>query len=439
MISEFRKVLVVAYYFPPMGLSGVQRTAKFVKYLPKYGWKPTVLTVSPTGYYASDATLLKEVEDAGTEILRASSLDPNRLFRSQGVVKMPSERTRKILQFAGDSVFFPDTKIGWKSKALRAATELLSREKFDVIFATAPPQTDFLIGEALKKKFGLPLVLDYRDAWLDYPFKYYPTPLHRYIHYRLEKRVIKAADRIIVTVRRVKESILKHYLGLDYHDVAIISQGYDPADFAVGSAPKPSAKRKMRITHAGTFYADRNPSILLHALQNVFRDVPQMRGRLELSLVGNVREEDKALARKLGLQNDVKFLGYLQHQDCTRHLLESDVLWIVLDNDFQSPGKLYEYFGARKPILGSVEEGYIKQLIRESGAGLCVPLRDLKAHEDALRDLFTQYERNQLKRVSEEFAGRFNRQVLSGELARQFETLMDLDKNAFIKLEEEAS
>jgi glycosyltransferase involved in cell wall biosynthesis len=436
MISEYRKVLVIAYYFPPMGLSGVQRTAKFVKYLPKYGWKPTVLTVSPTGYYAVDDSLLKEVEAAGATVVRASSLDPNRLFRHQGVVKMPSERWRKVLQFTGDSIFFPDTKIGWKRKALRSASELLRREKFDLLFATAPPQTDFLIGEALKRKFRLPLVLDYRDAWLDYPFKYYPTPVHRYIHYRMEKRILKAADRIIVTIRRVKESILKHYLGLDYHDVTIIPQGYDPADFRSGGSAKHSLRRKMRITHAGTFYADRNPSIMLHALHNVLRDVPQMRGRLEISLIGNVRDEDRTLVTKLGLQNEVTFHGYLEHQDCTRHLMNSDVLWLVLDNDYQSPGKLYEYFGARKPVLASLQEGYIKQVVMESGVGLCVPLKDLRAHEEALRDLFAQFERNRLKQASEEFASRFNREVLTGELARQFESLMDIDKNALAKSKE---
>ncbi|MEK6756962.1 MAG: glycosyl transferase family 1, partial [Bacteroidota bacterium] len=192
MISDLRKVLIIAYYFPPMGLSGVQRTAKFVKYLPKYGWKPTVLTVSPTGYYALDPSLLAEVEQAGTEIVRASSLDPNRLFKRQKIVKMPSEGMRKLFQFVGDTFFIPDTKIGWKLTAIRAACGLLQREQFDLIYATAPPQTDFLIGEALKKKFKLPLVLDYRDAWLDYPFKYYPSPLHRYLHYRMEKRVVKA-------------------------------------------------------------------------------------------------------------------------------------------------------------------------------------------------------------------------------------------------------
>jgi glycosyltransferase involved in cell wall biosynthesis len=254
----------------------------------------------------------------------------------------------------------------------------------------------------------------------------------------MEKRVLKAADRIIVTVRRVKESILMHYLTLDYHDVIIIPQGYDPADLKLGTGSRQPARRKMRITHAGTFYADRTPSVMLQALHNVFRDVPQMRGRMELSLIGNVRDEDQALVSKLGLQNEVRFHGYLDHQECARNLLQSDLLWLVLDNDFQSPGKLYEYIGTRKPILGSVVEGYIKQLVMETGAGQCVGLKDLNAHENALRDLFAKYERNQLPQISEDFAAKYNREVLTGELARQFESLMDIDKNAFLKLEDEA-
>ena len=164
-----------------------------------------------------------------------------------------------------------------------------------------------------------------------------------------------------------------------------------------------------------------------------------MRGRVEVRLVGNTREEDQSLVSKLGLQDDVTFHGYLTHQECIRRLLESDILWLVLDNDYQSPGKLYEYFGARKPILGSVIDGSTKQLVLECGAGLCVPLKDFKAHEEALRTLFSQYEKNQLKQIPEEFASRYDRLVLTGELARQFESLMDLDKNALVKVQEEGS
>src|SRR5271169_368471 len=196
-----RNVLVIAYYFPPMGLSGVQRTLKFVKYLPQFGWQPTVLTVTPTGYYAQDYTLLEEIRSSGIVVERVGSLDPNRLFRKKGVVKMPSERWRKILTYISDTLFIPDNKIGWKRKAIRKASELFAQTKFDVMFATAPPFTDFLIGKELADKFKKPLVIDYRDPWHEYPYKYYPTPLHKWRNYVLEKRVLRAASRIITTNR----------------------------------------------------------------------------------------------------------------------------------------------------------------------------------------------------------------------------------------------
>ncbi|MEX0601829.1 MAG: glycosyltransferase, partial [Bacteroidota bacterium] len=227
MTDSPRRVLIIAYYFPPMGLSGVQRTLKFAKYLPQFGWKPTVLTVGPTGYYALDQSLLTEVEEAGIEVIRTTSLDVNRLFSRKGVVKMPAEWLRKILQFFGDLLLIPDTKIGWKRKAVRVGRSIMKTNRFDVIFATAPPQTDLLIGYALKKAFGIPLVVEYRDSWLEYPFKFFPTPLHRLWHSRLEKKIIRGSDRVITTHRRVKENLLKRYSFLSHHDVAIVSQGYD--------------------------------------------------------------------------------------------------------------------------------------------------------------------------------------------------------------------
>lgn len=436
MIELHRNVLVIAYYFPPLGLSGVQRTAKFVKYLPHYGWKPTVLTITPTGYYAIDPTLLLDVEEA--EIIRTRSLDVNALFRKQGVVTMPSERIRKMLQFVGDTLFVPDTKIGWKARAVKAAAERFRHKKFDLIFATAPPQTDFLIGRDLKRMFGIPLVLDYRDAWLDYPFKYFPTPLHRYLNYRLERGVVNAADRIVVTHRRVKEGILKRYRGLSYHDVVILPQGYDREDFQFAAHEPMPRHDRMRITHAGTFYAGRNPAALFSAVNNILRELPQLENKIELCLIGTVRNEDRQRAHQLGLSNVVRFLGYLDHRECIKYLLASDVLYFVLDNDYQSPGKLYEYFGTRKPILASVVDGYIKELVLDSGAAVCVPLHDVAAHEQALRNFIRQYERAKLKQIPEAFTNQFDRRFLTAELARQFESLMDIDHHPIVKAEERA-
>ncbi|MEW6061984.1 MAG: glycosyl transferase family 1, partial [Bacteroidota bacterium] len=140
-----RNVLVIAYYFPPLGGSGVQRVLKFVKYLPQFGWQPTVLTIGPTAYYAKDESLLKEIESLNIRIIRTSSIDPNTVVhKKHDVVRMPKEGTRKLLSFISDTFFIPDNKIGWKRKAIKAASEVLKNEKFDVIFATSPPPTDFL-------------------------------------------------------------------------------------------------------------------------------------------------------------------------------------------------------------------------------------------------------------------------------------------------------
>jgi glycosyltransferase involved in cell wall biosynthesis len=392
------------------------------------------LTVSPRGYYAIDASLLKEIEDADVEIVRTSSLDMNQLFSNKGVIRMPSERIRKILQFVGDTFLIPDSKIGWKSKAVKKATELLEKEHFDLIFATAPPQTDFLIGVSLKKATGVPLIVDYRDSWLQYPYKYFPTPLHKYLHYKLEKRVIKSADKVLVTHRRVKENLVKRHRALHYQDVAILSQGYDPIDLEVKPQERLQLPLRLRICHTGTFYGGRNPSTFLHALKNVLDKHSHLRGRIELNLVGNVRREDQRLVKNLGLQNDVVFHGYLEHHESVSQILSSDVLWFVLDNDYQTPGKLYEYFGARKPILASTVEGYTKQLIQESEAALCVPIHDVKAHERALLSFFDQFEHKTLKKIPEIFASRFNRVQLTGELAKHFESLMNYDVNAFVKI-----
>ncbi len=414
-----RSVLVIAYYFPPMGLSGVQRTLKFVKYLPKFGWQPTVLTVTPTGYFAQDYTLLEELHPAHIEVERVGSLDPYRLFRKKGVVKMPSGRWRKVLTYISDFFFIPDNKIGWKRKALKAGAMLFEKNKFDIVFATAPPFTDFLIGEELSKKFNKPLVLDYRDPWHEYPLKYYPTPLHKWQNYRLEKRIVHGATRIITTNRRVKELILKRYKFLHYHDVTILPHGYDPADFADRAAPA-GKNRKMRITHAGVFYGDRTPMYFLQALKKVVTEQPALKSHLEACFVGNFHDEHMKLVKSLQLEEHVIVTGYLDHAHCIQQLVAADVLWLMLKNDSQSPGKLYEYFAARKPILACVGEGFLKQTIEEAGCGIIVDPDDVDGIAAGILKFYDQFKRGELPRPKEEIVLKYDRVELTNELSKIF-------------------
>lgn len=418
-----RNVLVIAYYFPPMGLSGVQRTLKFVKYLPQFGWHPIVVTVTPTGYFAADDTLLDELVPHNVDIIRIGSLDPNRLFRKKRVVRMPSEPLRKVFTFLSDMFFIPDNKIGWKYRVLRRIDSLLNETTINVIFATAPPFTDFLIGKALHERYRVPLVVDYRDVWHEYPYKYFPTPLHHYLHYRLEKSVLRSASAIITTNRRVKELLLNRYKFLQYNDVRIISQGYDPADMAGGEVTaqrESSTRAKLRIAHAGTFYGDRSPIYFLRAVQQAISLQPTIADNLEIHFIGAFRTADKKLVSSFGLDGIVYIHGYLNHRQCVEQLLASDLLWLTLGNDRQSPGKVYEYLGARKPILACVPEGFVKQTILESGAGVVVPPDDVHGISKAILEFFDQRRRANLPKPSEVVVERYNRVKLTEELATVF-------------------
>lgn len=425
-----RRVLVVAYYFPPMGMSGVQRTLKFVKYLPQFGWLPTVLTVEPRGYIARDESLLKELEGRNVQIVRTPAAGPGRVFSKREVVGLPPERTRKLLSKLSDTFFIPDNKIGWKKRAVEAAYALHARTPFDLVFVTSPPFTDFLIGAEIKKRINRPLVFDYRDPWADYPFKWYPTALHKTIHVMLERRALRASSHVITTNRRVKELILQRYKFLTYHDIDIIPQGFDPEDFLQeGSAETTvqragrAKRRKMRVTYAGVFWEDRVPDFFLQALHDLFEQKPKLRGRIEAAFLGTFREENKRLVTKLGLQDTVTDLGYRPHRECVRELLASDLLWMIVGDDVGSPGKVYEYIGARKPILGCAPEGFIKTAILEAGGTVVAP-DDVDGIRHALERYFEQFERNELQRPPEDVVKKYDRKALTGTLVKLFESLV---------------
>jgi len=422
-----RRVLVIAYYFPPMGLSGVQRTLKFVKYFPEFGWHPTVLTVEPHGYIARDESLLPELAGRPVEIVRTSTAGPGRMWKKGEVVDLPPERVRRIMGKLSDTFFIPDNKIGWKRRAVAKAAALHAKDPFDLIFATAPPFTDFLIGAAVKKKLNRPLIFDYRDPWVDYPFKFYPTPLHRLRHIQLEKRAIQASSHIVTTNRRVKELLIKRYKFLTYHDIEIIPQGFDPEDIALALAsdgPKlPKSASKMRITYAGVFWEDRVPDHFLTALSLLFQERPKLRGRIEAVFAGNFREENLKLIVRLGLQDSVKVLGYLPHRDCLKEVVASDVLWMIVGDEVGSPGKTYEYIGAGKPILGLAPEGFIKQTILEAGGRVVEP-RDVAGIKRAIESFFDEYEHHRLLSPPAEVVEKYNRVVLTRQLVSIFERML---------------
>ena len=280
------KVLVVAYYFPPMGLSGVQRTLKFVKYMKNYNWEPTVVTTGKVAYFAHDDSLQKELIDSDIRIIRVSgSNEPNSILSRLGTIKLPSEFLRNIFDKLSQTFFIPDNKISWSRLAYKKIDEILSHEKFDALFITCPPFSAFDILSKIKKKHDVPLFADYRDLWYRSYFSFYTTPFHRLLHKKKEYWALKAADRIIVTNRKIKEKLLNTYPFLTFEDVVIIPHGYDHEDFEkIEAQPKP--QNKMVLMYSGIFMVYNSPVYLLKAFKQLTIERPDIASNIELHFVG---------------------------------------------------------------------------------------------------------------------------------------------------------
>jgi glycosyltransferase involved in cell wall biosynthesis len=413
-----RRLLVIAYYFPPMGLSGVQRISKLVKYLPEHGWDITVLTVGDVGYFAHDYSLLEEVHGAGVRIERTSTLDPLRLFRRRGTIKMPSDGSRRLLSGITQVFLQPDNKIGWKRYAIRRARELFAEEPFDAILATAPPFTDFLIGHELRQALGVPLIVDYRDPWVDNKNYFYATPLHRRYATRLEHRVLKSADSIVVVNRKIKEKLIARYPFLTHTSVEIIPNGFDPEDIEEAARMPVERPAKMRLTYSGHFDAKRSPEYLFQGLANVFAASPASRDEIEACFVGHFHESFQKMAAKLRVASAIRTTGYLDHRESVRQLLASDVLWLTIYDPTITPGKIYEYMGTGKPILALAPEGAVRNALRGYGASVAVDPTNVEAITAAIGRLHQQWRSRSLPHGDTDRASEFDQRRLTEQLAR---------------------
>ena len=424
-----RRVLVVAYYFPPMGLSGVQRVARFVKYLPEFGWQPEVLTIDPAGYFAYDASLLDELTQRGIPIHRTASLDPTRLFGRSKQVALPAESSRQKLATLSQWLFVPDNKIGWMPAAVRRGKELLSERRFDAILATAPPYTAALIGQRLAASSRLPLALDFRDDWVGNPRHTYPTPLHRRLHLLLERRALKAAGRIFTINDRICTAMLERSPALLAADtIRVLPQGYDAADFTTKAVDEPRGRdTRCRFVYSGVFYDRQKPDFFLHALARVLNRHPEWRDLVEACFVGLLPAYVPALVASLGLGPNVTAAGYKTHPETIHQVLSADVLWLTVGSgpgqEQISTGKLYEYLGTRKPILGLVPDGAARDVLYQDQAALYVEPEDIPAIADAIEMLVRGWMNSTLPVGDATHRGRFERRLLTQSLAGYLDEL----------------
>lgn len=260
-----KRLLIITYYWPPTGGSGVQRWVKFSKYLPQYGWQPVIYTPENPERLAYDESLLGDVPECA-EIIRTRIVEPYGIYRrlvgkkgGQTEVNPVSGGRKSLMQrlslWVRGNFFIPDPRVSWVRPSVRFLKRYLREHPVDAVVTTGPPQSMHLIGLGLKKALGVRWLADFRDPWTEI-FYYKHLGLGKFAdsrHHRLERQVLDSADTVIAVTPYVRDDFRRRTAT----PVALITNGFDEDDFA-GRTPARHEDR-FTIVHTGLFAADGNP------------------------------------------------------------------------------------------------------------------------------------------------------------------------------------
>lgn len=430
-----KKVLIVAYYFPPSGGPGVQRVLKYVQYLRDFGWEPVVLTVSNGSFPARDESLLKEIPE-GVRVVRTEIFEPYDLYRkltgkAKGVAidvntirkegtRLPmSERFAELIRA---TLFIPDARIGWYSNAMKAGLEVIANEGIDAIYSSSPPYTCAIISRGLKRKTGLPWIAGFRDPWT----RFITTPkrwfLPASIDRMLEHAVFREADEIEVAWLGITLDALAKYPDLSPSKFHHLPNGYDSRDIPVVDRSERTDDR-FTVTYTGSMYGRRNPDAFLRAVESLVHRGEVDRSRIRLRFIGRFGEEVMEMFRQSDLGEAIEVVGYMAHSESIRQLLLADALLLVVDEYEGSgdvvPGKVYEYIGSRRPVLAVAPElSAIADLIHETGGGYVAHQSNVGGIASAFLKLYTAHRDGTSVLHPNTFAiERYERRNVTGELA----------------------
>lgn len=376
MEADRRRVLVLAYYFPPVGGAGVQRTLKFVKHLASLGWDATVVSTRSRAYGAHDASLVDEIPGS-TRVVRTAALP---LARYLGYA-LHRLHLRRLRAFA----LWPDGGLGWMPFALLATLRAARRDRPDVLFSTSSPYGAHLVALAVRRLTGLPWVADFRDEWSANPHLASQPRLLARLSERAERAIACGASHIVVAADYFRLA------GIDADDprrVEIVN-GVDEDDLPTADAAPPPNDRFV-LAHVGTLYDLRDPTPALRALSALAARGAIDGSRVEVRLVGNVWLPH--FAPPDGLR--VEVTGYIEHRRAVAEMHAATVLLLYVPAiDLAPSGKLFEYLASGRPVLCLARaDNLASRLVREWDAGAAADPGDAAAVEEAVLELWRRWE-----------------------------------------------
>jgi Glycosyltransferase len=380
-----KKILIVTYYWPPSGGSGVQRWLKFVKYLPQFGVTPFVFTPENPSFDLRDESLMKDVPNEA-EVIHFPIWEPYDLFNRVGgalgqkgakstevVTVKKGGGFKEVTTWMRGNLIIPDPRVFWVKPSVRFLQDFIRDNEIDTMVTTGPPHSVHLIGYKLKRKNPhLRWLADFRDPWSEWGFldTLKVSQLGRKMHKRLESKVLQTAD-IITTITPF---YVKRFEQLSGRKVHLLTNGYDESDFQ-NLAPQPTSKFVIR--HVGIVNEKCNPRPFMNALKALVQKEPAFRNNAVVNFTGEVHAAFRDFVESDPLLRAItEFTPTVPHKELIELYNQSSLLLLVLegykDAEGYMPGKLFEYLATGLPILGVGPDGDAAELIQTSKAGKMV-------------------------------------------------------------------
>ena len=387
-----RRVLMIAYHFPPSLTVGRMRTVKYCKYLPEFGWEPAVVTSHPEAPY--DPKLLDEIP-AGTEVHRvgggalvAGMLHAARALRGAVRACLPRRQgsTGEGVSVGSDApgmvwyLYWPDLHASWIVPALRRALPLA--RKCDVIYSSGWPMSCHIIGRRLAKLTGKPWIADHRDPWtLDWT---YPLRVQDRLFRWCERTCVRQCAYLVNVNEDRTRAHRKAFSFAPAEKFVTIPNGFDPADFE--GLPKPPTEGPLTIAYIGALYGGRSPQGLMRAIALLRERGRGLPGQLKLRLIGDGATDHAALGRELGILDCLELSARVPYGQALKALATSHVALLLGGSKvdtISTPTKIYEYFFMGKPMMAVLPKGALWGLLAAAG----VPCAAHDATEDIARIL----------------------------------------------------
>ena len=436
-----KRVLIISYYWPPTGGSGVQRWVKFAKYLPSEGWQPVIYTPENPEQLAVDESLAAEVPEVA-EIVKTRIIEPyelyKKLLRRSGHSKEAVEvnpvnaQNKSLLQKAAmwvrGNLFRPDPRCLWIGPSVRFLKKYLKEHPVDLIVSTGPPQSMHMIGLRLSRETGLPWIADFRDPWTKiFYFKHLSmTPATEKWHKKMEKMVLDEASAVVA----VSPLVQQEFQAMTDTPVELITNGFDECDFPAEPCTDAygGASKEFTVTHTGLFAADGNPTVLWDVLAEKCKADETFRKLLRIKLIGKTDDQIFKALKDRGLEESLINMGYQTHSVAVDQQRQASVLILPLrkEPEYRAvlPGKLFEYLASQRPILGIGQpDGAMAMIVNETRTGTVIDWND----KEGIRQYIEQcWERHLEGRLSSDGAdlSRFTRRSLTRRMAGLFDNII---------------